>query len=92
MSEASWAIAYHTNSTARRSRKWYYVARMIRVDDQWFELYRSDIICSDYSRQRVREAALNHGYELLHGLFYAPPLPRHGNAMLWSLEENQEAA
>jgi hypothetical protein len=34
-----WGIVYHTNSSSPRAKKWYHVARVIKVDGRWFELY-----------------------------------------------------
>lgn len=31
MTEPAWAIAYHTNSTSPRAKKWYRITRVIRA-------------------------------------------------------------
>lgn len=86
-----WGICYHTNSASPRARKWYYLARVIKVDGQWFELYWHAEHRSN-SRAATRESALNAGLDLLHGTFKPAPLPRQGSTLVWSLDEEAKAA
>lgn len=89
--EAHWGIAYHSNSSSSSGRKWYYLARLVHVDGQWFELYRGDVPANSFdprtysgsnNREQFRDAALTAGFALLHGLFRAAPPPRRGNVMI----------
>jgi hypothetical protein len=81
-----WAIAYHANSNSPRARKWYYVARVARVDGKWWALGRYDGI-SGNSRADVIKAAIDSGLDLKRGLFEPAPSPRAaGEQVVWSLE------
>jgi hypothetical protein len=82
MCEAQWGIAFHTNSHSPRAKKWYRVTRVIQADGKWFELYwHPDIALRSQSRKKIREAALDAGLDLLHGVFHDPPSPRVGNEL-----------
>jgi len=93
--KAYWAIGYHTNSLSPRALKWYYVARMVKIDGIWWELYRwqgegaapakpNNLAC-------VREHAIAAGLDLLPGVFIAKPAPRRAGERLWSIKERQKA-
>ena len=90
-----WGVAYRINSSNPRAQRRYYIARLIQVDGKWWELYRYDSHSGSNNHKRTREAGLQAGLGLLHGVFR--PLARlpHGSAMVWSLDKrksHEEAA
>ena len=82
MTEASWAIAYHTNSSSPRSRKWYRVTRVIRADGKMWELHWGDSAFASNNYNETRERALNAGLQLLHGIYTAAPSPSKGSELI----------
>lgn len=87
--DPAWAIAYHSNSLSPRGKKWYYVTRVVRADEKWWELYRHpDPMLTSRNKIAIREMALIEGLPLLHGLFHSAPSPRNGSEMVWSLQED----
>lgn len=83
---AHWAIA-HNSTFSARSRRWYYLARVIKIDGQWFQLYRQPILGS-HSKNEMLLEGVKLGYKLLPGVFSPGPSPRYGDTMVWSEETN----
>ncbi len=82
MSEPQWAIAYHSNSTSKRARKWYRVSRLIEADGCLFELYwHPNPHLRGNSRAEIRARAAVDGIKLLPGVYRDAPSPRTGSAM-----------
>jgi hypothetical protein len=83
MSEARWALTFHSYSSSVRAKKWYRVTRVAFVDCGWFELYwaTTPSICGE-NKNEVRERANALGYDLLPGLFAAPRNNRRGNELV----------
>lgn len=87
---AHWGVAYHTNSSNPRAKKWYYLARLVKTDGKWFEIYRlgtDEISSGGNNEKEFRKDALERGYALLHGVFRPAPAPRLLNEMIWSLDK-----
>lgn len=81
--EPQWAICYHCHSLGPRSRRWYYVARLIEADGMWFELYwhPDNAKIAAKSQPETRRRALEHGIKLAKGLYRDAPSPRKGSVM-----------
>lgn len=80
-----WGIVYSTNSNSPRAKRWYHVARVIKVDGMWFEMYWSSAEGTrDDNQKRVRDAAWAAGLKPLDGLFHDYPAPRIGSRLAWS--------
>lgn len=86
--QAHWGIAYFTNSNSPRARKWYYLARLVKADGKWWELYQISIIHPTCRRlQGARAQAQQWNKPTLDGTFTRAPSPRSGTQMIWSLED-----
>jgi hypothetical protein len=82
MSEPQWAIAYHSNSTSKRARKWYRVSRLILADSIWFELYwHPEPTLRGDNAAALRKSAQAYGLKLLPGVYRTSTLSRLGSAM-----------
>lgn len=84
-----WGLAYFTNSTSSRAQRWYYVARLVRVDDKWYELHRAQPqpdSANGRNAKAKRAAAKATGFDLVRGTFTATPSPRQGSVMVHSLD------
>lgn len=81
--EPHWALCYHSNSFSPRARRWYYVARLIKTDGLWFQLYRhpESTKLSARSLPETRKRAAEHGVKLLPGVYRNAPSPRIGDVM-----------
>lgn len=87
--EIGWGVAYHTNSHNPRSKKWYYISRLVKADGKWWELYRHQDGPTGNSRAAAREAALALGLDLFHGVFASSTDCSElwgSGEMLWSLD------
>lgn len=90
-SAAHWAVLYNSNSSNPRSRRWYYIARVILVDGQWHELYYIyrhqpyEHGSTGSSLTEIRKYAAERGYPILPGVFSRAGSPRPINQIVWSL-------
>ena len=81
MSEAQWALAYHSHS--QRGQKWYRVTRLVDVDEKTFELYwHPDATLRGKSIKEIRQKALAAGLALRSGVYHDAPAPRLGSEMI----------
>ena len=79
-----WAMIYNTNSNSPRAKRWYHIARVIKVDGKWFELYWLDneTVQRGANRQDMRSAAVAANIDLLSGVFHAASYRRHANELI----------
>jgi hypothetical protein len=66
-----WALCYHTNSYSPRAKKWYYVARLIVVDGEAFELYwhHDPELRGNNAKELRKRAGETHGLVLIGGIW-----------------------
>src|SRR6476619_2891947 len=64
-----WGVAYHIERSKLRPQKRYDIARLVQADDKWWELYRYDSHVNSNDQKRTRDAGLQAGLGLLHGVF-----------------------
>lgn len=78
-STAHWAMAYHSNSSNPRARKWYYVARIVMADGKYYCIGQHSVNTSNYVEARKRAKA--DGLHLVPILFRDAPFPHQGPEM-----------
>jgi hypothetical protein len=67
---ARWGIAFHSNSSNPRAKRWYRVARMVYADSGWFELYwHESLELRGGNLSAIRHKARELGLDVLPGVF-----------------------
>ncbi len=77
-----WAVAYHTNSHAKRAKRWYRISRIVYADAGFFELYwHPDTSLRGGNVEWLVKIATDQGIALAPGLFHDKQGPRRGSEM-----------